>query len=48
MIHIRVGTVTDCSEVLTIMLAAFAEYRGWPEPKSGVFQETAVSLQTKL
>jgi ribosomal protein S18 acetylase RimI-like enzyme len=48
MIVIREGSKEDCPAVLSLMLAAFAQYRDWLEPESGVFRETAVTLQTKL
>ena len=48
MIVIREGSKDDCAGVLALMVAAFEPYRGWLEPESGVFQETAVTLQTKL
>jgi ribosomal protein S18 acetylase RimI-like enzyme len=48
MILIREGSTEDCPAALVLMLAAFAQYRDWLEPESGVFRETAVTLQTKL
>ena len=48
MITIAEGAKEDCADVLALMMAAFEPYREWLEPESGVFGETAVSLQIKL
>jgi len=48
MITIREGTKEDCVAVLALMMASFESYRTWLEPESGVFRETAVTIQSKL
>ncbi|MEM7112741.1 MAG: GNAT family N-acetyltransferase [Chloroflexota bacterium] len=47
-IQICQGTHSDCEAVLLVLQAAFAGQKGKILPESGVWKETAVSLQTKL
>lgn len=47
-VGISQGGIADCEAVLVVLQAAFTEMKGKIEPESGVWKETAVSLQQKL
>ncbi|MEM7030077.1 MAG: GNAT family N-acetyltransferase [Chloroflexota bacterium] len=47
-ISLRQGTKEDCQAVLVLMQAAFAEYKDWLIPESGVFYETVETLIHRL
>jgi ribosomal protein S18 acetylase RimI-like enzyme len=47
-IILRAATDADLPAALTVLHAAFAEYRAWLDPPSGVHRETVESLRAYL
>jgi ribosomal protein S18 acetylase RimI-like enzyme len=45
---LREATDGDLPTALAVLQAAFAEYRGWLDPPSGVHEETVASLRAKM
>ena len=48
LIHFTQAEFADAAALLTVILAAYAEFLGKLEPPSGAFAETARSMQAKL
>ena len=47
-IRIRLATVNDTEQILSVLVAAFEPYRHQLDPPSGVFRETPESIRHKL
>ncbi len=48
MVVIEIGIEKDCPEVLALLQEAFAPYKSWLVPQSGVFRESIETLKRKL
>ena len=48
MIHIQIATIDLTESILSVIVAAFEQYRDVLDPPSGVFSETPAQIQHKL